>query len=63
MSEHDPVPDGARCQPNALTSAQNNTAMRPDEGPKNPHTALLVSAWASLITALTGVAVVLLDHL
>lgn len=62
MPERDPVPDGSHCQANGLPNTKNSTAVGPDGAPTR-HTVPLISAWASLITALTGVAVVLLDRL
>lgn len=62
MPQHDPTPDKMRHLPNALASAQNSTPRETPMSPKDPHAAAWISAFAALITALTGVAVVLLDH-
>jgi hypothetical protein len=47
---------------NAFTGTADSTAMRAQGATKVHHAALLISAIASLITALTGLAVLLLQH-
>ncbi|MFE2358955.1 hypothetical protein [Streptomyces parvulus] len=61
MSKKPTEPDYAlHCH--AYTGGVDRTAMRPEEATKLHHTAALISAVASLITALTGVVVLLLHY-
>ncbi len=52
--------DALQCH--AYNGTADSTAVRSQEATKLPHTAALISAIASLITALTGVAVLLLHY-
>jgi hypothetical protein len=76
-SDRAPTPDGQQEDPlhekeptlperalhsNALTGSPDSTAVRPQEATSVQQAAVLISAIASLITALTGVAVLLLHN-
>lgn len=60
MAEHEPVPEKMRCLCNALSNAGDSTAMRVEQPPGDSRKAVLITAFANLITALTGVAGLLL---
>jgi hypothetical protein len=62
MTHRDPNPEKAPCLSKAPSSARNSTPGGTGRPPRGLQTTLLISAIASLITALTGVAVLLLDH-
>ncbi len=62
MQQHDPVPDLTGHQPNALSSAQNSTPRGIGKSSRSAQAAAWISALAALITAITGLAVALIDH-
>ena len=61
MSKNPPIPGNA-LHSHALPGTEESTAMRAQGATKVHHAALLISAIASLITALTGVAVLFLHY-
>jgi hypothetical protein len=60
LHEKKPTPPEQALHGNAYTSSPDSTAVRVQEATKAQQAAVLISAVASLITALTGVAVLLL---
>lgn len=61
MPKHESTSDDAHHRSSARPSQENSTA-KGIEGSQAVQRALLISAYASLITALTGVAVLLLNY-
>jgi hypothetical protein len=62
MEPGENAPPGKALHGNALAGSPDSTAVTAREATKLHQTALLISALASLITALTGLAVLLLQH-